>query len=264
VALLIAALIAVDVALSAGHWIDRATRQVVFDTAMIALPVGLAIGMRASMREALCVRRMSVTPGRAALWIFLGSAAATLAGIFYVVAFNVRGHTWLTSLRPHGTQAVVLGVAAVTIVPIAEEVFWRGMIHRALRVRMTMWPAVAISSTAFGLVHSVGGDDFSTVPPRIFYGVLLALLLEWSGSLYPGMVAHAYINLTVLDLFVPSLATAATLILLTALVVVVAVSVNDPRRKKAQQPASHDAGETALRTAAARERAHQAGRLGTW
>ena len=251
-------------ALSLAFGVDRAWVQVLFDLSMVAVPMALAVRLAASWREVFAVRRMRITPGRAALWIFLGTVAASLAGVVYIAAFDVHGHTWITDEHPHGVDAVIYGVTAVTLVPIAEEILFRGLVHRALRTRLALWPAVALSSTVFGLAHWVGGDDFSTVAPRIFYGVLLALLLERTGSLYPGMVAHAYINLTVLDLFVPSLAAPAALVLIVALIAAIAVSVRDPRRKKYSRTAHPARAEAALRTVAAREHAHRVGRLGTW
>jgi membrane protease YdiL (CAAX protease family) len=238
--------------------------QVLFDLSMIAVPAALALPLRTRSRELLAVRRMSITPARAALWIFLGTLAASVAGVLYVAAFDVRGHTWITDEHADGADAIIFGLAAVTLVPVAEEIFWRGLVHRALRTRLALWPTVALSSTLFGLAHWVGGDDFSTVLPRVFYGVLLAMLLEQTGSLYPGMVAHAYVNLTVLDLFAPSLAAPAGLVVILALVAAIAVSARDPRRKKYQRVDNPARSEAALRATAAGEHANRVGRLGIW
>src|SRR6266545_8425359 len=211
-------------ALHAVPGLPRAGRTGGFDAVMLIVPVALAATLHAASPRTFCARRMRITPGRAALWIFLGSLLTSIAGGLYVVLFDIDGRTWLTGYYPHGTEAVVLGVSAVTLVPVAEEVFWRGFVHRALRTRIGLWPAVALSSSLFGLAHWAAGDDFSTVTPRVFYGVLLALLLERTGSLYPGIVAHAYLNVPVLELFVPSLTWPAIAIVLVALVVAVAVS----------------------------------------
>jgi membrane protease YdiL (CAAX protease family) len=149
----------------------------------------------------------------------------------------------------------------VTLVPVAEELFYRGFVHRALRTRLALWPAVALSSTILGLAHWVSGDDISTVPPRIFHGVLLALLLERAGSLYPGIVAHAYLNLPLLYLFAPSLAGVGVLVLVIALIVAIAVSVGDERRKNPRLGRASPA-ETALRGQALSRHTRAARRLG--
>jgi membrane protease YdiL (CAAX protease family) len=149
----------------------------------------------------------------------------------------------------------------VTLVPIAEELFYRGFVHRALRTRLALWPAVGLSSTIFGLAHWVGGDDLSTVPPRIFYGIVLALLLERTGSLYPGIVAHAYANIPALALFVPSATGPALLLLGIALIVAVAISVNDDRRKNPRLSRASPV-EAAMRDQALPLHTRASGRLG--
>jgi membrane protease YdiL (CAAX protease family) len=154
-----------------------------------------------------------------------------------------------------------MGLCAVTLVPVAEELFFRGFLHRALRTRLAMWPAVALSSTLFGLAHWVGGDDLSTVPPRIFYGIMLALLLERTGSLYPGIVAHAYVNVGLLDLFAPAAQMVGLAVFVLGLIVAVAVSVNDDRRKNPRIGRASPA-ERAMREQAFSRHTRATGRLG--
>jgi membrane protease YdiL (CAAX protease family) len=253
----VAAIYALRLLLDALPGLSPAAAQVVFDVLVIAVPVGLAAAAHAARPRMFGARRMRITPGRAALWIFLGSVLTTIASAIYIVAFDVNGHLWITDQSPSGTQAVVLGVTAVTLVPVAEEVFWRGFVHRALRTHLPLWPAVALSASLFGLAHWVAGDDFSTVAPRVFYGVLLALLLERTGSLYPGIVAHAYVNVPLFAFFVPSVAWLPPLILLVALIVAVAVSVDDERRKHPRTGPQVRLGERAMGA-----HAHARGRLG--
>jgi membrane protease YdiL (CAAX protease family) len=237
------------------------TRQVVFDAFMIAVALILAATIGQRSPRFFGLRRMTITPGRAALWIFLGALLAEFAGGVYELLFDVNGRVRIESVHPHGAQAVVLGLCGVTLVPVAEELFYRGFVHRALRTRLGLWPALVLSSSLFGLAHWVGGDDFSTVMPRVFDGLLLALLLERTGSLYPGMVAHAYFNLPLLYLFAPSLAGVALLVLAVALIVAIAVSVNDDRRKNPRLSRPSPA-ETAMRDQAVSTHTRASGRLG--
>jgi membrane protease YdiL (CAAX protease family) len=237
------------------------TRQVVFDAFMIAVALILAATIGQRSPRFFGLRRMTITPGRAALWIFLGALLAEFAGGVYELLFDVNGRVRIESVHPHGAHAVVLGLCGVTLVPVAEELFYRGFVHRALRTRLGLWPALVLSSSLFGLAHWVGGDDFSTVMPRVFDGLLLALLLERTGSLYPGMVAHAYFNLPLLYLFAPSLAGVALLVLAVALIVAIAVSVNDDRRKNPRLSRPSPA-ETAMRDQAVSTHTRASGRLG--
>jgi membrane protease YdiL (CAAX protease family) len=253
----VAAIYALRFLLDALPGLSMAARQVVFDLLLLAVTAGLAATLHAASPRTFGARRMRITPGRAALWIFVGSALVAIANAIYIVAFDVNGHVWITDQSPSGRQAVVLGVTAITLVPVAEEAFWRGFVHQALRTRLALWPAVALSSSLFGLAHWVSGDDLSTVPPRVFYGVLLALLLERTGSLYPGIVAHAYANVPLFAFFVPSLAWLPPLMLFVALILAVAVSVDDERRKRPRTGPQARLGERAIS-----DSAHARGRLG--
>lgn len=85
---------------------------------------------------------------------------------------------------------VVLLIAVAA--PIAEEIFFRGMLFGGLRRRLSTMPAAAISAAVFGALHASTG--ISAVPPLIVFGFVLALLYERTGSLVPGIAAHALNN----------------------------------------------------------------------
>jgi membrane protease YdiL (CAAX protease family)/uncharacterized RDD family membrane protein YckC len=93
-------------------------------------------------------------------------------------------------------QGIVAAVPVVFLIavaaPIAEEIFFRGMLFGGLRRRLSTLPAAAISALVFGALHATTG--VSAVPPLIIFGFVLALLYERTGSLVPGMIAHALNN----------------------------------------------------------------------
>ncbi|MGH2981799.1 MAG: lysostaphin resistance A-like protein, partial [Solirubrobacterales bacterium] len=91
---------------------------------------------------------------------------------------------------PLAAVAVVLLI--VGIAPVAEEVFFRGMLFGGLRRRLPTIAAALISAAVFGALHAPTG--VSTVPPLIAFGFVLALLYERTGSLGPPIVAHAINN----------------------------------------------------------------------
>jgi membrane protease YdiL (CAAX protease family)/uncharacterized RDD family membrane protein YckC len=92
-----------------------------------------------------------------------------------------------------GVLAAIPVVALIAVVvPIAEEIFFRGMLFGGLRRRLSRIPAAAISALVFGALHATTG--LSAVPPLIAFGFVLALLYERTGSLVPGMIAHALNN----------------------------------------------------------------------
>jgi membrane protease YdiL (CAAX protease family) len=83
------------------------------------------------------------------------------------------------------------------IVPIGEEVFFRGLTYGALRQRLGRHAAVLTSAAFFALAHL----QFVEFLPILILGSILAYLYEFTGSLVPGMIAHAVNNLAALALF---------------------------------------------------------------
>lgn len=76
------------------------------------------------------------------------------------------------------------------LVPIAEELLFRGMLYPLLRVRFGPVAAVLLNAAIFAAVHI-----FPTVIPALFIvGLLIAFLREWSGSVVPCILYHMIQN----------------------------------------------------------------------
>lgn len=80
--------------------------------------------------------------------------------------------------------------AYAVLVPIAEEVVFRGVLYGWLRQDMSPTASTLISSIAFGLAHGISLNGIMT----FFHGIGLAILYEKSGSILPGIVVHAVNN----------------------------------------------------------------------
>jgi membrane protease YdiL (CAAX protease family) len=87
-------------------------------------------------------------------------------------------------------RASLLIVIAI-VVPLAEEIFFRGAVYGALR-RSRVPEATALTVTAIGftLVHS----DPHQMLPLLMVAFLLGVLRSRSGSLLPSIFAHAGFN----------------------------------------------------------------------
>ena len=212
--------------------ITRITATLILQVAYIAAAVSFAHRRGAFSRARLGLQPMRITPGRAVLWIaglFIASSAVISV---YLALVPPTGHLVLFTHRPHTTlSSIALVVSAVIGAPIAEELFFRGFFYRALRSRLALWPAVLVSSAVFGLMHWVGGDPFASAAPRAIFGVVVCLLLERTGSLYPGMAMHATLNASVLAWVAPGAAWVPGIAEILAIIACVALSVRDPRRK---------------------------------
>jgi len=82
----------------------------------------------------------------------------------------------------------------VLFAPIFEELAFRGLLYAILRRRLSFMPAALISAGIFALAHGYGVIGFVSV---LWSGLLWAWIYEKTGSLIPGMVAHALNNLLV-------------------------------------------------------------------
>lgn len=82
----------------------------------------------------------------------------------------------------------------VVFAPIFEELAFRGLLYAILRRRLTPLPAAAISAGIFALAHGYGLIGFLSV---FWSGLLWAWIYERTGSVLPGMIAHAANNLLV-------------------------------------------------------------------
>jgi uncharacterized protein len=97
------------------------------------------------------------------------------------------------------SSPVEIGIAAVVLVvvtPVAEELFYRGLLFGSLWPRLgTGWAAV-ISAALFGASHFAGGAVL--VPILFVFGLVQAWVFRWRGTLLAPIVAHGAFNLIAL------------------------------------------------------------------
>jgi len=82
-------------------------------------------------------------------------------------------------------------IGAGILVPIAEELYFRGLLHRWFQPRLAFWPRVLISSILFGLAHF---DSVGVVASSYVMGVVNAVAYEKSRSLWLPILIHICTN----------------------------------------------------------------------
>lgn len=90
----------------------------------------------------------------------------------------------LDSFSPSG----LFGYAV--LVPIAEEIVFRGVLYGWLRQSLSTETSVVISAIVFGLSHGIGFNGMMS----LLGGIGFALLYEYSGSVLPGILVHMVNN----------------------------------------------------------------------
>jgi membrane protease YdiL (CAAX protease family) len=83
----------------------------------------------------------------------------------------------------------LLGVGFLA--PVAEELFFRGFLYTALRQRLGLAAAVTISSMVFAVGHI---DALGVVAASFIMGIALALVYEYTRSLWVAIAIHAFNN----------------------------------------------------------------------
>ncbi len=135
--------------------------------------------------------------------LVLTAAAVVAAGIVIDLVVAVIGESmelsahwteWFDADMAWGPPAMVAAAlaSAVLFAPIFEEIVFRGLLFGTLRNAFG-WPlAAALSAAVFAVAHGYGSLGFASV---FLSGVLWAYSYESTGSLLPGIIAHAVNNL---------------------------------------------------------------------
>lgn len=74
--------------------------------------------------------------------------------------------------------------------PVCEEITFRGIMFQSYRNRGSLLGAILLSALTFGLIHM----NFNQMPYAMVIGVLLALLVEATGSIWSSILYHFIFN----------------------------------------------------------------------
>lgn len=208
-AALAAALIAyygITAALAAAFDLDPAGLSFFTYAAVMAplflLASWLTAGAAGQGRSELGLNRLP--PGRLLGWGTAGGLVGLAANyaLFVLLCLVVRTLTGsglqspdaevLRGLGGAGRAAAVLATAVLA--PVCEEVFFRGALYSSMRKALGRNRALALNALTFSLLHL----KWQGLPSLFALGLVFAWLYEETGSVYPGMLAHAINNVVVL------------------------------------------------------------------
>jgi membrane protease YdiL (CAAX protease family) len=162
-------------------------------TAIGFLMVPMAIAAQrgaATVREIL--RRLGLRrfkPSTALKWTAAAIGAYLLFAFVYSALIVVPEQEDIAAgFGPIPIQILLIVIAA----PISEEICFRGMLYGGLREQLPPLGAALIAGLIFGGLHALTG--VTAVPPLIFFGFVLALLYEKTGSIWPCILLHMLNN----------------------------------------------------------------------
>lgn len=93
-------------------------------------------------------------------------------------------------LQPTGIEALLAFIALIIVVPITEELLFRGFLFKGIRTKYSFPVTAIVVSLLFAVAHgqlNVGLDVFSL-------SLVLCYLREKTGSLWPGILVHGLKN----------------------------------------------------------------------
>jgi membrane protease YdiL (CAAX protease family) len=132
----------------------------------------------------------------------LGEAAVLVAIVFVAVNVFESVYVWLVDpgneqgLTPshwepqHAAAYVANGIVICTLVPLVEELTFRGLGFSLLE-RFGTWWAILVTGILFGLSHGL----LLELPIIAAFGCLLGWVRARTGSVLPGIALHAAFNL---------------------------------------------------------------------
>lgn len=94
--------------------------------------------------------------------------------------------------KAHGPGVLILVLVVVVAAPLAEEVFFRGMLQRTLARHLSIWPAMLLTSVLFGISHF----QALQLPALAAFGLVLSVMAHRTGRLGPSIWAHVGFNAT--------------------------------------------------------------------
>lgn len=175
-------------------------------TALEAVAIFLSVAIFGVWRKKLTWADIGFKPASASWLLWAGITAILFIPIIGLIALAIQialglpiENPQLDFLAPQdinwsGILAMV--VFGGFIVPVAEEIFFRGVLYRWMRQSLKIWPAIIISSLIFGLMHG----DIAVAGATFIMGIILAWFYERSGSLWAPITIHIINNATKLVL----------------------------------------------------------------
>ncbi len=150
----------------------------------------LIIARGGRMREALALRAPSS-------WIrAAGIGAVVLIGTFVVL---VLVESLLSAGEAQGSPSpwdperpipyIVNALIIVVVAPVVEELMYRGL-GFTLLARFGQWVAILVTAALFGVGHGLLGLTIASTA----FGLGLGYLRSRTGSVYPGILLHIFLN----------------------------------------------------------------------
>ena len=163
----------------------------------VAVNAGLWIAITTSIIPKMPLPKMDKKPKEEYAKIILSGI-----GLLYLCTFIFNLILSTTNFKPQTQEVakevmrlsdsslflIILGPAI--LIPIVEELLFRGLLHRSLKVKLSPKASSIIAAILFGLAHM----EPDTIPQLVVIGLVLSYVYEKSGSVWVPAAVHATNN----------------------------------------------------------------------
>ena len=171
---------------------------------VLILPLAYVIYTKKSIRETYSFKKVSPLGLLGSIMLFIGAflvenVVSNIIYIFFPEDFNYVNESLTDLLGGHNIWIAILVVAVTPA--ICEEMMFRGFILSGFRSKYRLYTSLFLSSLVFGIYHT----SMIRLLPTMILGFGLAMLVRYTGSIFPGMLMHCLNNLlSVLLMYYPS------------------------------------------------------------
>ncbi len=176
-------------------------QEALSDVAHVLIAVAAFFYVRRTLPRPFALDRASLARG-ARIGGLLAAAFAVLGVAAGLIAARVEGGLWLRAFidrldmplldDPWGLLLALVGF--VFAAPLAEELVFRGILYRALRGHLGVWPAAIAQAGLFAACHLDTGLDAPLIAIPYLWGIAAAILCERTGSLGAAVLLHSLGN----------------------------------------------------------------------
>lgn len=163
--------------------------------AMGLIAFAAAWGLRIRDLGAFGIRRVkgSYLWAGAGLGLVAMLVGSTLSVVYVVLSGDMQTpQSSYQAAAAGGALSLALTLFAGSVItPIGEEALFRGVIANVLLRRYGLWIGAFGSAIIFALCHGIN----TVLPSAFMVGLVAALIFRRTGSIWPGVVAHAVNNL---------------------------------------------------------------------
>jgi membrane protease YdiL (CAAX protease family) len=153
-------------------------------------PLALAYWRLPTFRPVMPGLRAWLREGLIAL-VLVGTLVGIQAALYVLLAAAESSAHRAAAERPSSWTDVVLLVSSVTLAPLTEEVFFRGLIFNWLKRFCPLLVALVVQGIIFGFFHP---ENLLNTAWLCFFGFLLGVIYQWRQTLLTSFLFHALKN----------------------------------------------------------------------